>query len=174
MLVAYVSMLFRGKCCSFQLSRVSCVSTYLFFLQPFKSLQIVNTHLTSMLRRFYFSSIPLFQYRKPLDTSKRKVICGLLLTFLLITILLTLRRSSTAYFKQTAHFFNKNEIVTYHSQSDLSEKILKYNKDDKIRKKIAKNGREKYFKYFNSKIIADFIIKRTYGNKKKFCWENFL
>jgi len=71
-------------------------------------------------------------------------------------------------------FFNKNEIVTYYDHSDLSEKIIKYNKDDKGRKNIAKNGRKKYFKYFNSNIIADFIINKTYGNKKKFFWENFL
>jgi hypothetical protein len=72
------------------------------------------------------------------------------------------------------NFFSKNEIITYKNLSDLSEKILKYNKDDKIRKKIAKNGREKYFKYFNSEIIADFIINKTYGVKKNFFWENFL
>ena len=72
------------------------------------------------------------------------------------------------------NFFNKNEIVTYYDHSDLSEKIIKYNKDDKSRKNIAKNGRKKYFKYFNSNIIADFIINKTYGNKKKFFWENFL
>ena len=72
------------------------------------------------------------------------------------------------------NFFNKDEIITYNNKSDLSEKIIKYNKDDKSRKKIAKNGREKYFKYFNSNIIADFIINKTYEIKKKFFWENFL
>ena len=72
------------------------------------------------------------------------------------------------------NFFNKDEIITYYDHSDLSEKILKYSKDDKNRKKIAKKGREKYFKYFNSNIIADFIINKTYGIKKKFFWENFL
>ena len=72
------------------------------------------------------------------------------------------------------NFFSKNEIITYKNLSDLSEKILKYNKDEKNRKKIAKKGREKYFKYFNSKIVADFIISRTYGVKKNFFWENFL
>ena len=72
------------------------------------------------------------------------------------------------------NFFDKNEIITYFNHSDLSEKIIKYNKDDKSRKKIARKGREKYFKYFNSKIIADFIINKTYGIKKKYFWENFL
>ena len=72
------------------------------------------------------------------------------------------------------NFFNKDEIITYNNKSDLSEKIMKYVKDDKIRKKIAKKGRDKYFKYFNSKIIANFIINKTYGIKKKFFWEDFL
>ena len=72
------------------------------------------------------------------------------------------------------NFFNKNEIITYRDLSDLSEKILKYSRDDKSRKKIAKNGRDKYFKYFNSKIIAEFIINKTYGIKKKYFWESYL
>ena len=72
------------------------------------------------------------------------------------------------------NFFNKDEIITYKNISDLSEKIIRYVKDDKIRKKIAKKGRDKYFKYFNSEIIAKFIINKTYGIKKKFFWEDFL
>ena len=72
------------------------------------------------------------------------------------------------------NFFNNNEIITYENYSDLSEKILKYSNDEKIRKKIAKNGRDKYFKYFNSEIIANFIINKTYQNKKKFFWENII
>ena len=72
------------------------------------------------------------------------------------------------------NFFNKNEIVTYQNLSDLSEKIFKYTKDDKSRIKIAKNGRNKYFKHFNSEIIADFIINKTYGIEKKYFWESFL
>ncbi len=40
--------------------------------------------------------------------------------------------------------------------------------------KYCQKWKKKYFKYFNSNIIADFIINKTYGNKKKFFWENFL
>ena len=70
------------------------------------------------------------------------------------------------------HFFNSKEIITYKSVTDLAKKINKFNQNDKLRKKIAKNGYKKYFKYFNSTIIADFIIKKTFGNnKKKFYWE---
>ena len=72
---------------------------------------------------------------------------------------------------QIRNFFNKNEIVEYTNLSDLSEKIIKYSNDDKLRNKIAKNGRNKYFKYFNSKEIAQFIIDKTFDNKKKYFWE---
>ena len=61
------------------------------------------------------------------------------------------------------NFFNRDEIIEYNNISDLSEKILKYNKDNKLRNKIAKKGRNKYFKYFNSTIIAEFIINKTFG-----------
>ena len=73
---------------------------------------------------------------------------------------------------QFNNFFNENEIITYTNVSDLAEKIDKYSNDDKLRKKIAKKGRDKYFRYFNSTIIADFIIKKTFSTKhKKFYWE---
>ena len=70
------------------------------------------------------------------------------------------------------HFFDNDEIVMYKSLNDLTEQIQKYTHDDKLRKKIAKKGYEQYFKYFNSTIIADFIIKKTLNIKhKKFYWE---
>ena len=70
------------------------------------------------------------------------------------------------------NFFNNNEIILYKNISDLSEKIDKYSNDNKSRISIARNGRNKYFKYFNSKIIADYIISKTYDIKKNFYWEN--
>ena len=70
------------------------------------------------------------------------------------------------------NFLKKNEIVTYKNLNDLAKKIIKFNKNDKLRKKIAKKGREKYHKYFNSKIIADYIINKTFNVKsKKYFWE---
>ena len=71
-------------------------------------------------------------------------------------------------------FFEKDEIITYNNISDLSEKIIKYSEDNYSRKKIAKKGRVKYFKYFNSKIVADFIINKTFGINKNYFWEKFL
>ena len=71
-------------------------------------------------------------------------------------------------------FFSEKELVFYKNINDLSEKLLKYSNDDKLRIKIAKKGRDKYFKYFNSTIIAQFIIEKTLdtGNTRKYLWSN--
>ena len=69
----------------------------------------------------------------------------------------------------------KNEIIFYSDISDLSEKIQKYAKDDKQRKEIAKKGKLKYMKYFNSTVVAEYIINKTFNNKNKknkYIWEN--
>ena len=70
-------------------------------------------------------------------------------------------------------FFTKKEIVTYKNYSDLIEKIKKYSKDDKERKSIAKNGKTKYLKHFNSDKVAKFIINKTLNinEKEKFLWQ---
>ena len=73
---------------------------------------------------------------------------------------------------QFQKFFNNNEIIFYKNINDLSQKIIKYSNDDYLRKKIAKKGTQKYFKYFNSTLISKFIINKTFGIKsKKFYWE---
>ena len=64
-------------------------------------------------------------------------------------------------------FFNKGEIVFYSSLDDLANKILYYKKNDKIRKKIAYNGKKKYFKLFNETKISKYIIDKSFGNKAK-------
>ena len=69
------------------------------------------------------------------------------------------------------NFFNNNEIIFYDNIKDLSKKITKYTNNDKLRQKIAQNGRNKYFKYFNSTIVAEFIINRTFNVNKKYYWE---
>ena len=62
-------------------------------------------------------------------------------------------------------FFSRNEIVFYDNLSDLAEKILFYKRNDNLRKKIAKNGKKKYFKLFNEIKIANYIIKKSLGKK---------
>ena len=69
-------------------------------------------------------------------------------------------------------FFKNDEIITYNNIKDLTKKIIKYSNNDSLRQKIAKKGRDKYFKYFNSTIIADFIVKKTFNIDKKYFWEN--
>ena len=72
-------------------------------------------------------------------------------------------------------FLKKDEIITYKNLKDLAYKIKKYAKDDRLRKIIAKNGREKYFKYFNSKIIAQYILEKTFDPMNKdYFWEKKL
>ena len=68
-------------------------------------------------------------------------------------------------------FFNKNEMVFYKNISDLSEKILKISNDDKLRRKIGRNGKAKYMKHFNSNKVAEYIIKSTFDlNVDNFYW----
>ena len=69
-------------------------------------------------------------------------------------------------------FFSNKEMVFYKNINDLSEKIIKLSRDEKLRKSIGRLGKEKYFKYFNSTLVAEFIIQKTLGLKtsKKFIW----
>ena len=69
-------------------------------------------------------------------------------------------------------FFSKNEMVFYKNVNDLSEKILKISNDDKLRQSIGRKGKEKYFKFFNSTLVAKFIINKTFDIKSndKFIW----
>ena len=71
-------------------------------------------------------------------------------------------------------FLNNKEIITYKNINDLASKIRFYLKNDKLRKKIARNGTVKYFKYFNSKNVADFIIQKTFKMNKIFYWEKLV
>ena len=75
---------------------------------------------------------------------------------------------------QYKDFFNNSEMVFYKNVSDLSEKILKISRDEKLRKSIGRKGKKKYMKYFNSTLVADFIINKTLGreNKKKYLWHD--
>tara|TARA_Y200000002_G_scaffold262277_1_gene217719 strand:- start:565 stop:2697 length:2133 start_codon:yes stop_codon:yes gene_type:complete len=69
-------------------------------------------------------------------------------------------------------FFDNNEMVFYKNVNDLSEKILKISRDEKLRKLIGKKGKKKYMKYFNSTLVADYIINKTLGrdSKKRYLW----
>ena len=66
-----------------------------------------------------------------------------------------------------------DKIVFYKNIKDLSYKINKFKKDQKLRKKIAEKGRNFYFKYLNSTLVADYIIKKTFdiSTSNNFIWE---
>ena len=70
-------------------------------------------------------------------------------------------------------FFSPKELVFYKDIGDLSYKLNKYKKDKKNGKKIAKLGKRKYLKYFNSDLVSEFILSKTldYKSKKSFIWE---
>ena len=71
-------------------------------------------------------------------------------------------------------FFSDQEMVFYKNLSDLAEKIEKISRDDQLRRKIAKKGKAKYMKYFNSTKVAEFIIDKGLDleNKNKYFWHN--
>ena len=73
---------------------------------------------------------------------------------------------------QYGDFFEDDEMIFYKNVDDLSEKIQKYNVEDGLRKKIAKNGKLKYFKYFNSTLVSQYILEKTYEipKKKSYLW----
>ena len=60
-------------------------------------------------------------------------------------------------------FFKKNELIFYKNINDLSDKIKFYSRNDKLRKKIAQNGKKKYFKLFNEKRITKHMIDISLG-----------
>ena len=70
-------------------------------------------------------------------------------------------------------FFNNDEMVFYSNIDNLLRKIQKISKDEKLRKLIAKKGQDKYLKYFNSTLVAEFIINKTFQikfPKNKYLW----
>ena len=60
-------------------------------------------------------------------------------------------------------FFKKNELIFYKNINDLSDKIKFYSRNDRLRKKIAQNGKKKYFKLFNEKRITKYMIDISLG-----------
>ena len=69
-------------------------------------------------------------------------------------------------------FFENDEMVFYRNINDLSEKIKRISLDEKMRKNIGRKGKTKYLKYFNSTLVAEFILKKTLDLplKKKYLW----
>ena len=66
------------------------------------------------------------------------------------------------------NFFNDSEAIFYRSMKDLSIKLNKYIRNDKLRNSVAKKGKLKYHRKYNSKIIANYIIGKTFDKNKRF------
>ena len=66
---------------------------------------------------------------------------------------------------QLNDFFKNDEVIFYDNITDLASKIKFYSKNDKLRKKIAKKGKAKYFKLFDGNKVAKYIVDISLGNK---------
>jgi len=75
---------------------------------------------------------------------------------------------------QFSDFFTTNEMIFYRDINDLIDKVNFYKKNERLRAKIGLNGKNKYFKIFNNKIVGDYILSKTLGIKSsyKFAWDN--
>ena len=80
--------------------------------------------------------------------------------------------SDKRFKKVVMDYMDEKEIIFYKNILDLSYKLNKYKKDKKEGKKIAKNGKKKYLKYFNSDIVSEYILSKSfdYRMKKKVIW----
>ena len=65
-------------------------------------------------------------------------------------------------------FFRNGEIITYKNEADLINKLLLIKDDNNKLIKIAKLAKRNYFKYFENKIVSDFIISKTFNIKNKY------
>ena len=74
--------------------------------------------------------------------------------------------------KLNIEIFSDKEMV-FIKISMIYRKILKITNDHKMKKSIAKKGKEKYMKYFNSNLVAEYIVNKTLevNNSKKYFWE---
>jgi len=66
---------------------------------------------------------------------------------------------------QLNDFFNDDEVIFYNNIEDLASKIKFFSKNDSLRKKIAKKGKNKYFKLFDGNKISKYIVDISLGNK---------
>ena len=78
--------------------------------------------------------------------------------------------------KKFNHFFSNDEIIFFKDIGDLSDKLNFYKKNINLAKKIAKNGKKKYFELFNEREVANYIVKRSIDPHSKYkpLWEKKL
>ncbi len=66
--------------------------------------------------------------------------------------------------------FSDNEAIFYNSIEDLNKKLNMMLKKKNKRILLAKKGRMNYHKKFNSVLVADYIVSKTFNINKKFNW----
>jgi glycosyltransferase involved in cell wall biosynthesis len=68
-------------------------------------------------------------------------------------------------------FFSNNEMIFYKNIYDLIDKVNFYKKNERKRIQLGINGKTKYFKIFNNKIVANYIATKTLGIKSLYNYE---
>ena len=70
-------------------------------------------------------------------------------------------------------FFTENEMIFYKNIDELTYKLNKYKRDKKKRIEIARNGKKIYFENFNSTLVSQYILNKTFGihRNKNFIWD---
>lgn len=76
---------------------------------------------------------------------------------------------------QLNDFFSDDEVVFYKNINELSDQLNYFKKNNELRKKIARRGQLKYFKYFDNKIVSKYIINKVFDidTKNKLKWMNY-
>ena len=62
-------------------------------------------------------------------------------------------------------FFSNKEMIFYEDIYDLIDKVNFYKKNERKRIQIGINGKNRYFKIFNNRIVADYIASKALGKK---------
>ena len=70
-------------------------------------------------------------------------------------------------------FFDENEMKFYKNPQDLLNQIENLKGDTKKINSISKNGKVKYLSIFNSKLVSEYILNKTFNIKtdSKFVWD---
>ena len=62
-------------------------------------------------------------------------------------------------------FFSNNEMIFYKDIYDLIDKVNYYKNNERKRVQLGINGKKRYFKIFNNRIVSDYIFSKTLGVK---------
>ena len=75
--------------------------------------------------------------------------------------------------KKFQDFFTNDEIIFFDDLKMLSDKLNFYKNNQRLSRKIAENGKKKYFKLFNEIEVANYIVKRSLDPSSKYkpIWE---